>query len=233
MLLPERLAALAEELVDEGGDAVGEGVGVEQRIVERVPLPRAAQPDFEVVVPAPGVREDFPHLMAEVALDFEHERASAAAGIVGLPGEKLLGERMHAGGGLARPDRPDDEHAGVESLLRDDEPGGPLALGGGRGVVQFADHDRRRVVAGRRGPRGELAPGAAPCERPEPDLRHRQGNAAREEHGEPGRQMVPGADDGVDARIVPGDQVEVRVVRPCRETARGPPARPPPPARPR
>ena len=60
------------------------------------------------------------------------------------------------------PDRPDDEHAGVESLLRDDEPRGPLALGGGRGVVQFADHDRRRVVAGRRGPRGELAATAPP-----------------------------------------------------------------------
>ena len=49
-LLPERFATLAEELVDEGGDTVGERVGVEQRIVERVPLQRAVEPDLQVVV---------------------------------------------------------------------------------------------------------------------------------------------------------------------------------------
>ena len=67
-LLPKRLAALAEELVDQGGDAVGERVGVEQRIVERVPLPRAVEPDLEVVVRAAGVLEDPPHAVAEARL---------------------------------------------------------------------------------------------------------------------------------------------------------------------
>jgi len=67
-LLPERLAGLAEELVDEGRDAVGHRVGVEQGIVERVPLERAAEPDLKVVVLPPGVLQDAPHLVAEAAI---------------------------------------------------------------------------------------------------------------------------------------------------------------------
>ena len=88
-LLPERFSTLAEELVDEGGHAVGHRVGVEQRIVERVPLPGAAEPDLEVVVRAPGVLEDAADLVAEIPLDLEHERARPAARIVRPPGEEL------------------------------------------------------------------------------------------------------------------------------------------------
>ena len=73
-LLPERFAALAEELVDEGGDAVGERVGVEQRIVERVPLQRAVEPDLEVVAAAPGVVEDPPHAVAEAGISLRKSR---------------------------------------------------------------------------------------------------------------------------------------------------------------
>ena len=57
-LLPEGFPALPEELVDECRDAVGERVGVEERVVEGVPLPGAAKPDLEVVVPEPGVAQD-------------------------------------------------------------------------------------------------------------------------------------------------------------------------------
>ena len=116
--------ALAEELVDERGHAVGHRVGVEQRIIERVPLPGAAQPDFQVVVLAVRTREDAPDLVAEVSLDLQHERARAALCVVRLPGEQLARERVHAGGRLAGADGPDDEHAGIESLLGDDEPDG-------------------------------------------------------------------------------------------------------------
>ena len=73
-LLPERFSALAEELVDEGGDAVGERVGVEQRIVERVPLQRAVEPDLEVVAAAPGVVEDAAHAVAEVGISLRKSR---------------------------------------------------------------------------------------------------------------------------------------------------------------
>ena len=67
-LLPERLAALAEELVDEGGDAVGERVSVEQGIVERVPLPGAVEPDLQIVVASSGLLEDPAHAVAEVRI---------------------------------------------------------------------------------------------------------------------------------------------------------------------
>ncbi len=210
-LLPERFARLAEELVDERGDAVGHRVGVEQRIVERVPLPRAAEPDLQVVVLSVGTREDATHLVAEVPLDFEHERARAAPGIVRLPGEELPGERVHAGGRLAGADRPDDEQAGVESLLGDHEPGRPVALGGHGRMVQFADHERRRIVLRRDGPGREPAPVPAAGERLEPHPRDRDHDASGQEHGHAGREEVPEVDRPVQARIVMGDQVEVRV----------------------
>ena len=73
-LLPERFSALAEELVDEGGDAVGERVGVEQRIVERVPLQRAVEPDLQVVAAAPGVVEYAAHAVAEAAISLRKSR---------------------------------------------------------------------------------------------------------------------------------------------------------------
>ena len=95
--------------------------------------------------------------MAKVSFHFEHERARAAAGIVRPPGEKLLGERVHAARGLAGADGPDHEDAGVESLLGDDEPRGPVALSRHGRMVRLADHQRRRVVVRRRWPRGQPA----------------------------------------------------------------------------
>ena len=99
--------------------------------------------------------------MAEVALDLEDERGGPALGPAGLPGEELLGERIHAGRGLAGADGTDDEDAGVEPRLGNDEPGGPLALRGDGGMVEFADHERGRLVLGRHGPSRQLAPAAA------------------------------------------------------------------------
>ena len=73
-LLPERFAALAEELVDQGGDAVGERVGVEQRIVERVPLQGATEPDLEVVVRRARRLEDAAHAVTEVGITLRKSR---------------------------------------------------------------------------------------------------------------------------------------------------------------
>ena len=210
-LLPERFSALAEELVDEGGDAVGERVGVEQRIVERVPLQRAVEPDLEVVAAAPGVVEDAAHAVAEVALDLEHKGTGPAPGPVGLPREELLGERVHAGGGLAGADGADDEHAGVEPRLGNDEPGGPLALARNDGMVELADHERGRVVLGRGGPGGEPAPAAAPCGRLKPHPPDREAHAPGKDDDDGRDRVVPDADHGVKARIVVGDEVQNRV----------------------
>ena len=73
-LLPKRLATLAEELVDQGGDTVGERIGVEQRIVERVPLPGTTEADLQVVAAAPGLLEDPPHAVAEVGISLRKFR---------------------------------------------------------------------------------------------------------------------------------------------------------------
>ena len=211
-LLPERFSTLAEKLVDEGSHPVGQRVGVEERIVERVPLPRSAEPDFEVVVSPTRVPEDAPDLMAEVSFDFEHERARAAVGIVGPPVKQLAGERVHAGRGLAGADGPDDEHAGVESLLGNDEPRRPLARAGGGGMVQLPDDERWLVVLGRRGPLGQPAPADDPHERLKPDPPDREAEVSGEDDGRGRCRVVPDADRGVDARIVVGDQVEVGVL---------------------
>ena len=214
-LLPERLAALAEELVDERGDGVGERVGVEQGIVEGVPLPRALEPDLDVVVPPARLLEHPADAVAEVALDLEDQGAGPAVGTVGLPGEELLGERVHAGGGLAGADGAYDQHAGVEAGLGDHEPGGPLALAGHGRMVQLADHDRRRGVGRRRRPAGQPAAarpahGAQPG--PEPDPPDREDEAPGEQHGDAGRGVVPDRERPVERRFVVGHEVERGVV---------------------
>ena len=75
--------------------------------------------------------------MAEVALDLEDEAGGAAVRPVGLPGEDLPCEGIHARRGLPGPDGAYDEDAGVEPRLGDGEPGGPLALGRSGGVVEL------------------------------------------------------------------------------------------------
>ena len=211
-LLPERFTGLAEELIEERGHAVGQRVGVEERVVEWVPPPGPAEPDLDVVVRAPGVFEDAPHLVAEVSFDFEHQRARAAAGIVRLPGEQLAGEGVHARGRLAGADGADDEHAGVEPLLRDDEPGRLFALARHGRVVQLADHHGGRVVRRRVGPAGQPARPPEPEERLQPDPPDRDRERAREHDGDGGPGVVPDAEGGVQGRIVVGDQVERGVV---------------------
>ena len=230
-LLPERFATLAEELVDQGGDAVGERVGVEQRIVERVPLPSATEADLQVVVPAPGLLEDPPHVVAEVALDLEHQGAGPAPGPVGLPREELLGERIHAGRGLAGADGADDEHARIQPRLGNDEPGGPLALARNDGMVELADHERGRGIVRRGGPGGQPAPAAPSCTRLEPYSPDREAKAPGEHHGDGGRHVVPDADHRVEARIVVGDEVQHGVAAACRGTAPGRRGRSRPPKR--
>ena len=210
-LLPEGFARLAEELVDERRHAVGERVGVEQRIVERVPLDQAADPDLEVVVPAPGVFENASDLMTKVTLDLEHERARALSGIAGLPGEDLAGEGVHAAAGLTRTHGAHDERAGVESLLGDDEPGRLLALARNDRMVQLADHERRRFILGRDGPLGQPTEPLEPEQRLEPDPPDGERERAREHDQDGGPCVMPDAERGVQTRVVRGDQVEVRV----------------------
>ena len=78
-------------------------------------------------------------------------------------------------------------------------------------MVQLADHERGRLVGGRSGPLGQPAPPPGPEERLEPDPPDRQRERAREHDQDGGPRVVPDAERVVQARIVPGDQVEVRV----------------------
>ena len=42
------------------------------------------------------IGQDSPDVMAEIALDFQHQARRPALGIAGLPGQDLLGEGAHA-----------------------------------------------------------------------------------------------------------------------------------------
>ena len=91
-LLPERLLRLAEQVVDQRRDGVGNGVRIEI-VVERVVADVATEADLGVVRGTSGTREHPVHLLAEVALDFEDKAANLALGIAGLPAEELVGVR--------------------------------------------------------------------------------------------------------------------------------------------
>ena len=132
-------------------------------------------------------------------------------GPVGLPREELLGERVHAGGGLAGADGADDEDAGVEPRLGNDEPGGPLALARDDGMVELADHERGRGIVRRGGPGGQAAPAAASCTRLKPHPPDREAHAPGEDDDDGRGRVVPDADHGVKAWVVVGDEVQNRV----------------------
>ena len=91
--------------------------------------------------------------MAEVALDFQDQAGRPALGIACLPGQDLLGERVHASRGLAGTDGSENGHSGIEAPLRDNEPGWVADFDGLYRVVNLPDNDARPgVFVGRKGP---------------------------------------------------------------------------------
>ena len=88
-LLPERLLALAEQLIEQRGNGVGQRVGIEPPGRERVPPPSAAHAEFHVVAASTLVQEDLADVMAEVPLDFQHQGRRPPVRVSGLPAEKL------------------------------------------------------------------------------------------------------------------------------------------------
>ena len=120
-LLPERLLAAAKEVGHQRGDAVGQRVGIEV-VVQRVVAVRRVETDLDVVVAAAVALEDVADLPTEVPFDFQDQAADLARGIAGAVREELLDVGIHAGRRLARADGADDDHAGVEAALGNDEP---------------------------------------------------------------------------------------------------------------
>ena len=93
--------------------------------------------------------------MAEVALDFQDQAGRAALGIARLPGQDLLGERVHASRGLAGTDGSENGQSGIEAPLRDNEPGRVRDFDGLYRVVNLPDNDARAgVFVGRKGQGG-------------------------------------------------------------------------------
>jgi hypothetical protein len=80
-LLPERLLPTPKQVGHQGGDPIGQRVGVEI-VVERVVPIRRVETDFDVVVLPPVLLEDVAHLPAEVTFDLEHEAGRFARGII-------------------------------------------------------------------------------------------------------------------------------------------------------
>ena len=93
--------------------------------------------------------------MAKISLDFEHQGRRPALGIGGLPGQDLLGQRVHANRGLAGLHGAENCHSGIEPSLRDDEPGRVADFDGFDRVVNLPDNAARPgVLGGRKGPLG-------------------------------------------------------------------------------
>ena len=190
-LLPERFLAPPVQLVEQGGDGVGEARRVHPRGVQRVPGEALAlEVELDVVVAAAALGEHRADVVAEVAFHFEAEPRRAALLVVGAPAQKLLDERAHAGGGLAGPDRPEDDGAGVERLVAHHEPSGLADLLDPVRVMDLADDDRGLGVVRRERPRRQ--PGGARAPRPvalEPHPPH--GLRPRTRARGPGRRATP------------------------------------------
>ena len=153
--------------------------------------------------------------------------ASPALGIGGLPGQNLLGERVHAGRGLAGPDSAENGHSGIEAPLRDNEPGRVADFDGFDRVVNLPDNDARPgVFVGRKGPGGQQFEGgqvASHILKPDPPDRDEK-QPADDDGG--GRDVVPPDDPGVEVGGVIEHQVEHWIVagqgeRPVEETPSG------------
>jgi hypothetical protein len=139
-LLPEGLLALAEKVVQERRNVVSERVSI-QIVVEGVVTVLGLEIDLNVILCAVVACQDLSHLVAEVALHFQHETADSLGGVLGLVPNELLGVRVHAPAGLSRPDRSEDRNAGKETTLGHLQP--VRLLGGNRParVVYFPQYE--------------------------------------------------------------------------------------------
>src|SRR2546422_1961629 len=147
-LLPEGLLRLAEQVIEQAADRIGDGVRVEV-VVQRVVADAGMQPDFEVVRFATGGLQHPLYLPAEVPLHFEDESTDFPLRIARSPPQELIDVRIHARGGLAGADGAENHDARVEAALRNRQPRGDGCRAGRAPEVRFAEDEGRRW-AGRR-----------------------------------------------------------------------------------
>ena len=156
-LLPERIFPLPEQLIQERGNGIGQGVGIEPVRGQGVPLPVSVHAQLHVIVFPAGLFENLPDVVAEIPLDLEDQGGGPPLRIPRLPAEQLPGKRVHASRGLPGADRPEDGDSGIEAPLRDDEPLRVRNLPGLNRVMRLPDDDGRFLIRVGDRPRGQLA----------------------------------------------------------------------------
>src|SRR5262249_46513622 len=131
-----------------GGDSVRQSVGV-QVVVERIVSVRRIEADLDVVILTAVFLKDAAYLLAKVAFDLQNQASDAFLRVGGAVREELFREWVHAAARLAAADRAKDRDAGVKSPVRNRQPS--RGLGGLRflRVMEFANHQKELVSAGR------------------------------------------------------------------------------------
>src|SRR5258708_26376854 len=143
-LLPEGLLSTSEKVVQERGDVVREGVGVEV-VVERVVAVLGIETDFDVILGPLVTLKDVFYLAAKIAFDFQNQPTDALLFVGGFVGENLLRERKHAAGCFATANSAQDRNSGEQTPLRNREPGGSLGRHGFARVVHLADNKKEVI----------------------------------------------------------------------------------------
>ena len=78
--------------------------------------------DFDVIAFPSVALQYVPHFVAEVSLHFQDQSADPLPAVMGLIGNQLLGEGIHAATRLAAANRTEDRDAGEEPALGDGQP---------------------------------------------------------------------------------------------------------------
>ena len=100
-LLPEGFLALAEQLIKQAGNGIGQRVRIEPPRRKWIPLRTGVHANLDIVLSTARLDENLADVVTEISLDFEHQRRRPHVRIMRLPAEKLAGKRVHASRGFA------------------------------------------------------------------------------------------------------------------------------------
>src|SRR5437879_10274974 len=93
-------------------------------IVQGVVAVLRIETDFDVIAFPSVALQYVPHFVAEVSLHFQDQSADTLPSVMGLIGNQLFREGIHAATRLAAANRAEDRNAGEESTRRNRQPAG-------------------------------------------------------------------------------------------------------------
>jgi len=109
-------------------------------IVQGVVAVFGVEADFDVIA-FPSVAPQYvPHFVAEVSLHFQDQPADPLSAVVGLIGDQLFREGVHAATRFAAANRAEDRNAGEEPTLGDRQPPGVSSRCCFSRIVDLAEH---------------------------------------------------------------------------------------------